>query len=71
MSRPTLSALLLTGLTVLLILAVATVIPFSAPMKSDLGYSALCPFAPWSTVTLLFLAGLCWAVRRYIEGPSA
>jgi hypothetical protein len=34
---------------------------------SDLGYRTLCPFAPWSTITLLFLAGLAWVVRKHIN----
>jgi hypothetical protein len=38
---------------------------------SDLGYRTLCPFAPWSTVTLLFLAGLAWVVRQHINSQPA
>jgi hypothetical protein len=45
--------------------AAATIVPFPSPMVSDLGYHTLCPFAPWSTLTLLFLAGLGWVVRRH------
>jgi hypothetical protein len=40
-------------------------------MVSDLGYYTLCPFAPWSTLTLLLLGGLCWVLRRHIESLPA
>ena len=43
----------------------------SNPMVSVLGYHTLCPFAPWSTLTLLFLAGLAWVVRGYMKTQSA
>jgi hypothetical protein len=49
-------------------LAVVTLIPFSSNnIRSDLGYSSLCPFAPWSTLTLLAFAGLVWLVRSYVK----
>jgi hypothetical protein len=67
MSRQTLSSLLLGAVILFLALAGVTVVPFSNPMVSDLGYHTLCPFAPWSTLTLLFLAGVGWVVRRYID----
>ena len=58
---------------VLLVLAIAsagaglaTLIPASAPHANDLGYMSLCPFAPWSTLILLLLAGVIWVVRGYI-----
>jgi hypothetical protein len=40
-------------------------------MISDLGYFTLCPFAPWSTLTLLVLAGIAWVVRRHIDAQPA
>jgi len=46
--------------------ALATLIPASAPHANDLGYMSLCPFAPWSTLMLLLLAGVMWVVRGYI-----
>ena len=49
------------------VLAVATVIPFPSSMISDLGYYTLCPFAPWSTLMLLFAAGIGWVLRGHIE----
>ncbi len=53
-------------------LALATLVPFSSSnIKSDLGYSSLCPFAPWSTLTLLAFAGLAWLVRAYVKTQSA
>jgi len=48
-----------------------TLIPHSNPMVSDLGYHTLCPFAPWSTITLLFLAWIAWLVRGYIIRQKA
>ena len=48
--------------------AVLTLLPFSSNnIRSDLGYSSLCPFAPWSTLTLLAGAGLVWLVRAYVK----
>jgi hypothetical protein len=67
MSGKTLSSLLLAAAILLLILAGVTLVPYSNPMVSDLGYHTLCPFAPWSTLTLLFLAGLAWVLRGYMN----
>jgi len=67
MSRQTLGTLLRAGSVVFLILAAATLVPHSGPTVSDLGYYTFCPFAPWSTLTLLFLAGLGWVIRSYIN----
>jgi len=67
MSRKTLTAILFASVIVFLVLAAATLVPSSAPKISDLGYSTLCPFAPWSTLALLFFAGLGWAIRRYVN----
>jgi hypothetical protein len=69
MSRQALSFLLLVIAIVLAGLGVATLVPFSSNLLSDLGYYTLCPFAPWSTLTLLVLAGLSWLVRRHINAP--
>jgi hypothetical protein len=71
MSRQTLSALLLSSAILFLVLAIATLAPSSAPKISDLGYSTFCPFAPWSTFTLLFLAGLSWAIRSHVNSQPA
>jgi hypothetical protein len=70
MSRQNLSFLLLAGAVVFLALAIVTLLPFPSSTISDLGYHALCPFAPWSTVMLLFLAGLSWAVHRHVKGQA-
>lgn len=67
MSRQTLSRLLLVGAMLFVVLALVTLAPYHSPMISDLGYHTLCPFAPWSTLTLLFLAGVSWVVRRHID----
>jgi hypothetical protein len=47
-------------------LAVLTLLPFSSPKENDLGYVSMCPFAPWSTLSLLLVAGLIWVVRQYL-----
>ncbi len=71
MSRQTLSSLLLAASILLLVLAAVTLIPWSSPMVSDLGYHTLCPFAPYSTLTLLFLAWVFRAVRQHIDAQPA
>jgi len=71
MSRQTLSSLLLASVVLFLVLAAVTLVPWSNPMVSDLGYHTLCPFAPYSTLTLLFLSGVSWIVRRYIDAQPA
>jgi hypothetical protein len=59
---------LLAGALLLITLAVVTLLPFSSNnIRSDLGYSSLCPFAPWSTLTLLAGGGLVWLIRAYVK----
>jgi hypothetical protein len=67
MSRQTLSSLLFVSAILLAIGGAVTLLPSSSLTISDLGYRTLCPFAPWSTITLLFLAGLAWVVRKHIN----
>jgi hypothetical protein len=67
MSRKTLSSFLFAAAILLGVLALVTLTPHSNKMVSDLGYHTLCPFAPWSTLTLLFLAWLAWIVRGYVN----
>jgi hypothetical protein len=67
MSRKTVSLLLLSAAIVMVVLAAATLMPFPASMVSDLGYNALCPLAPWSTLALLIVGGICWAMRQHIN----
>jgi len=67
MSRQTLMSVLLAFTIVLLVLAAATLVPSTAPKVSDLGYSTFCPFAPYSTLTLLFFGGLGWMIRQHIS----
>jgi hypothetical protein len=62
------SRLLLVAAILFAILAVTTLLPYSSLMINDFGYRSLCPFAPWSTLVLLFGAGLCWMFRRYVDG---
>jgi hypothetical protein len=58
---------ILLGLIVLFVgLAVLTLLPFTAPRANDLGYISMCPFAPWSTLSLLLVAGVIWAIRQYL-----
>ncbi len=70
MSRQTLSFLFLATAVVFAVMAAATVIPFPASMKSDLGYYTLCPFAPWSTLMLLLVAGISWILRGHINAKK-
>ena len=65
MSRQTLISLLQAVTALLLVLALTTLMPYQNNMVSDLGYHTLCPFAPWSTMTLVFLAGVAWIVRQH------
>jgi hypothetical protein len=58
---------ILLGLVVLFVgLAILTLLPFTAPRANDLGYLSMCPFAPWSTLALLLVAGVIWAIRQYL-----
>ncbi len=74
MSRATLSFLLLAVSLLLAAAAMVTLIPHTSPTVSDLGYYTLCPFAPWSTLTLVFFGGLAWFVRQHMNaqpvGPA-
>ena len=69
MSKQTLSFLLLACTVLLGALGVATLLPIGNMRTSDLYYYSFCPFAPWSTLTLFFLAWLGWAVREHIHSP--
>jgi hypothetical protein len=71
MSRATLSFLLLAASVLLAAAALVTLIPHASRTVSDLGYYTLCPFAPWSTLTLLFFGGLAWFVRAHINAQPA
>jgi hypothetical protein len=67
MSRKNLSFAFLAVSVTMAVLAAVTLLPFPSNKMSDLGYAALCPFAPWSTLTLGFLAALAWALRQYVD----
>lgn len=61
------SSTILLGLAALFVgLAVLTLLPFTAPRANDLGYMSMCPFAPWSSLALLLVAGVIWAIRQYL-----
>jgi hypothetical protein len=65
MSSKTRNAGMLVLVLILAGLAVWTLLPFSASKPNDLGYVSTCPFAPWSTLALLLVAGVIWAIRQY------
>jgi hypothetical protein len=67
MSRQNLSTVLYVFAIAMVVGAAVTLVPHDSLQLSDLGYHTLCPFAPWSTITLLFLAGLGWVIRRHID----
>ncbi len=68
MPKQKLLNVLLAVAALIAVLALATLLPFSSSnIRSDLGYASLCPFAPWSTLTLLAFAGLVWMVRAYVK----
>jgi hypothetical protein len=48
-------------------LALWTMLPLPPAARiNDLGYHSACPFAPWSSLAMLLVAGLAWAVRQYL-----
>jgi hypothetical protein len=51
-------------------LAAVTLLPFSGAKTNDLGYSSLCTFVPWSTLTLLLAAAVIWVLRQYLATRS-
>jgi hypothetical protein len=51
---------------IFVILSASTLLPLEVSKKSDLGYYSLCSFTPWSTLALLFVAGVLWAIRKYL-----
>jgi len=67
MSRQQLSALLVAVAILLIVLAAVTLVPYASPRINDLGYRSLCPFAPYSSATLLLAAGLAGLVRSYLN----
>ena len=66
MAAKTHSTGLLALALVLVGLALWTLLPFSASKPNDLGYVSTCPFAPWSTASLLIVAAVIWAIRKYL-----
>ncbi len=68
MPKQKLLNVLMAAAALIVALALVTLLPFSSNnIRSDLGYASLCPFAPWSTLTLLAGAGLAWLVRAYVK----
>ena len=70
MSKKTLGAMMLVPIIAALGAGLATLIPWPGPHRNDLGYMSLCPFAPWSTLMLLMVAGVLWVVRGYLIGEK-
>jgi len=66
MSHKTRNLVLLILIWTLAALAAVTLLPLSGSKPNDLGYGSACPFAPWSTLALLLVGGLIWAVRQYL-----
>jgi hypothetical protein len=66
MSKDIRTTVLLSLVVIFIGLAVWTLLPFSAPKANDLGYISTCPFAPWSSGALLLVAGVIWAIRKYL-----
>lgn len=66
MSRDQVANTLLGISITFVVIALLTLIPFSAAKMNDLGYHSICPFAPWSTLSLLFVAFLVHLVRGYV-----
>jgi tryptophan-rich sensory protein len=67
MSETTRNRGLLILIWILAALAVVPMLPWAASKTNDLAYYSLCPFAPWSTLALLLVAGVIWAIRQYFE----
>jgi hypothetical protein len=67
MSRQQLSTLLYATAILLVVLAGVTLLPYSSKSINDLGYHSLCPFAPYSSGSLLLVAGLASIVRAYLN----
>ena len=59
-------AVLLALVWIFVVLSVSTLLPLAASKTNDLGYYSLCSFAPWSSLALLFVAGVIWAIRKYL-----
>jgi hypothetical protein len=66
MSEKTRNTGLLVLIGILAVLAIWTLLPSSTLKQNDLGYYSTCPFVPWSTLALLFVAGVIWAIRKYL-----
>lgn len=68
MSRQNVSSLLQASALLLVVLAAATLLPNGGSrMISDMGYHSLCPFAPYSTGSLLLLAGLARVIEKHVK----
>jgi hypothetical protein len=71
MPEAKLSRGLLVLIGVMIALSVCTLIPYrGASQINDLGYYSLCSFTPWSTILLLFVAGMAWVIRQYLQDQT-
>ncbi len=51
--------------------AVLTLIPWpQANVTNDLSYKSLCPFAPWSSLSLVGFAGLLTALQSHLASTK-
>ena len=51
--------------------AALTLIPWSAALvTNDLGYKSLCPFAPWSSLSLAGFAALLAVTKSYLASQK-
>jgi hypothetical protein len=67
MTRKSPNAVLTSVLYLFAALALWTLLPLPPAVRNnDFGYRSACPFAPWSSLALLVVAGLAWAVRQYL-----
>ena len=66
MSRDQVANALLGVIFLFAIGGLLTLIPFSAAKMNDLGYHSMCPFAPWSSLSLFVVGGVVWVIRGYV-----
>ena len=70
MSATNTGTILLALIFVLVGASVFTLLPSASIRINDLGYASLCPFAPWSTLSLLLVAAFVWAIRAYLRDQA-
>jgi hypothetical protein len=66
MAKKLIAIAMVAAMAILIAFALVTLAPHTASTGNDLGYTSVCPFAPWSTLILLLGAAIAWGVRSYI-----